>query len=132
MTSEESLLQFLQKHPQINDLDLREVHLTSGSWDSIFEHLSESRALKSLRLSNLWADRLVNLAPKDGSYDWREYQNRCWSFSCFGGEMVHTREFNHDELGAALKFAPPPSGRQLGSPLVLNWIKSRSFHYRAP
>jgi hypothetical protein len=132
ITSEESLLQFLQKHPQITKLDLREVHLTSGSWDSIFKHLSESRALKSLRLSNLWTENLVNLAPKDGGYDQEEHRRRYWSFPCFGGEMVHTREFNHDELRTALKFAPRPGGRQLGSALVMHWWKSSFAQYGAP
>jgi hypothetical protein len=132
ITNEESLLQFLQKHPQITQLDLREINLTSGSWDSIFKHLSESPALKSLRLSSLWAENLVNLAPKDGGYDQSEHRKRYWSFPCFGGEMVHTREFSHDELRTALKFAPRPSGRQLGSYYVMHWMNSKEALYGPP
>ncbi|KAL2013888.1 hypothetical protein VTN00DRAFT_1413 [Thermoascus crustaceus] len=101
--SEESMLQFLENHPRINHLDLREMTITSGSWEPIFKYLgSRMTALTRLRLSNLRDENksLRNLNPvwEEGSGA-ADYSS---SYPCGGGLMVHTREFDVDDFKKGL------------------------------
>lgn len=52
--TEDSLLKFINKHPKINHLDIREMHLTSGKWIRVIQRLFQMSALSRLSLSNLW------------------------------------------------------------------------------
>ncbi|RAK76516.1 leucine-rich repeat domain-containing protein [Aspergillus fijiensis CBS 313.89] len=56
----ESLLLFLQRHPNLRSLSLHECHLTSGSWTPIFTHLQSMPRLETLSLSNLFGKHMQN------------------------------------------------------------------------
>lgn len=132
--SEESMLQFLENHPRINQLDLREMTLTSGSWEPIFKHLgSRMPALTRLRLSSLRDEneslRNLNSVWEEGSGA-ADYSS---SYPCGGGlRMVHTREFDADDLKKGLEFKPCTPGRALGSPQLRRWLMSRQAEYCPP
>jgi hypothetical protein len=129
-TTAESLLSFLEKHPKINDLDLREVRLTTGSWEPIFAHLSGMLALTKLRMSNLrdMNGRLFSLFPASG-YTSEELQAKFWSYPCLDGNMVHTMEFGAKEIKKGLKFLPTPQERPMGSPWFMSWMESTKGMY---
>ncbi|OJK01245.1 hypothetical protein ASPACDRAFT_58970 [Aspergillus aculeatus ATCC 16872] len=55
-----SLLLFLQKHPTLRSLTLRECFLTSGSWTPILTHLQSLPRLETLSLSNLFGKHMQN------------------------------------------------------------------------
>jgi hypothetical protein len=131
VATENSLLQFLRKHPMLTDATFCEVHLTSGAWNLVFEQLCRMPNLKRLYLSNLWGPQLVNLEPIDGFED-AEDSYRLWWFPCFGGKLVHTNEFGREELDKGLKFKPRPKGRQLGSAQFAHWRQSRESLYGPP
>lgn len=141
--STESMLQFLENHPRIKHLDLRQVTLTSGSWEPIFEYLGSSRmpALTRLYLSGLYQNVsnypwLVNLKPvweegSDGGKD--DYQRlRLTTFLCLGGSrFVHTREFDADEIKRGLEIQPVIDRHLLGAPYY-RWEFSRREEYGPP
>jgi hypothetical protein len=55
--SEESLLKFIDNHPNISHLDIREMGLKSGSWTTVIRQICQMPALTRLHLSNLWDER---------------------------------------------------------------------------
>lgn len=131
--TEETMLQFLKKYPQITHLTLGEINLVSGSWAPILEYLSnEMPALISLRLSNLWRrGNVMNLDPV-----WSEPSRKLPRslYYPFGGgwKMVHTMEFDAADLKRGLDFRPRPGGRALGSGPLMRWRKSRYAEYGCP
>jgi hypothetical protein len=137
-TTEQSLLQFLTNHPRINHLDLREICLTSGSWEAIFEYVSAMPNLRRLRLSNLWDNdgMLTNLYPVRKEHFDREADLRNVHptfFSCVGDSLVHTREFDvHDLKEKGLKFRPRVDGRPRGSLQFMLWMQARDAEYGPP
>ncbi|PGH23553.1 hypothetical protein AJ80_02333 [Polytolypa hystricis UAMH7299] len=123
-----SLLQFLTNHPNIENLELSNMWLMrcrETDWDPIIAHLDKKMPrLKQLRLSNLMGySRPWNLLPIGES--WMEeramYEQRWWGLQCGGGLLVHTREFDEEELRQGLRFWPRPNGVMLGSPQVMRW-----------
>ncbi|KAL8922495.1 MAG: hypothetical protein Q9172_003540 [Xanthocarpia lactea] len=124
---EASLLKFLRAHAKIERLELREIHLLSGSWSPILEHLVTMASLQHVTFHNLWRPEkgMLNLGPKDPSKsDWK-YDMKS-SFSCMGGHMVHTRTFSQKDIQSErFEFADRPAGRQKGSPQFHHWITER-------
>ena len=53
-SSEESLFKFIESHSTISDFNIREMELTSGSWENVIQRLLQMPALVRLSLSNLW------------------------------------------------------------------------------
>ncbi|KAF2816123.1 uncharacterized protein BDZ99DRAFT_129374 [Mytilinidion resinicola] len=133
-TTAESLLLFLEKHPKLNHFELREVRLTTGTWEAIFSHLSGMPALTKLRMSNLRSGgngMLFNLQPPT-KYDYKEFQQKRWSYPCMDGDMVHTLELGAEEIKRGLKFRARPQERQLGSPWFMMWMESTKGLYGPP
>ncbi|KAJ5670444.1 uncharacterized protein N7477_005807 [Penicillium maclennaniae] len=139
----ESILLFLQKHPDLRSFTLHECTLTTGSWTPIFSHLDQSMPrLDDLSFSNLYGkhrqeedgkqevDGMVNLQPI-----WDTDQPPLWkSFSTGGGRQVHTRSFNREELKKGLVFRPliRGRGRPKGSLEFMRWRDSRRALYGPP
>ena len=139
--SEPSLLKFFRVHDAISTFEMSEIHLTSGSYSPIFAHLCTLPHLQSVTLHNLWAPRtgLLSLAPKNrpiehnpsfvGSFT----NNQNCSYRCVDGTMVHTRKFSREEIqGERFEFAKGPSGRQMGSPQFMAWMRTRQAEYGPP
>lgn len=147
--TEKSLLSFLEKHPTIQKLDLEEIHMMDGSWTPIFDHLgTQMPSLTDVRLSTIWSrvdqrpqratghidteeedmepPRLLNLCP---TWAPKNSTDRGAGYPCRGGRLIHTREFNAEELRKGLRFRPRPSGRSLGSPDVMRWMRRRRALY---
>jgi hypothetical protein len=55
--SEESLLKFIDNHPNISHLDIREMGLKHGSWTTVIQRICQMPVLSRLHLSNLWDER---------------------------------------------------------------------------
>ncbi|KAL8913213.1 MAG: hypothetical protein Q9171_001927 [Xanthocarpia ochracea] len=131
---EASLLKFLRAHAKIERLELREIHLLSGSWSPILEHLVTMPSLQHVAFHNLWrpGQGMLSLGPKDPSRsDWKDDMNS--SFPCMGGRMVHTRTFSQKEIQSErFEFADGPAGRQLGSPQFHHWITERGAECGPP
>ncbi|KLJ08190.1 hypothetical protein EMPG_09958 [Blastomyces silverae] len=131
-----ALLQFLANHPFITHLDLREIHLTSGSWEPVIDHLdSKMPALTRLRLSNLWTNQILNLRPIwETKFDEMNYlKPNPISYPCHGGLVVHTWDFKEHDLKKRLKFYPTtPGDVPLGSPGRFHWLHSRLLEYGPP
>ncbi|ODM16736.1 hypothetical protein SI65_07701 [Aspergillus cristatus] len=145
--TEKSLLSFLEKHPTIQRLDLEEIHMMDGPWTPIFDHLSTQMPdLADLRLSTIWGrvdqrsqsaanteendiepPRLLNLCP---AWAPQTPTDRGAGYPCRGGWLTHTREFSAEELRKGLRFRPQPSGRSLGSPNVMQWMRRRRALYK--
>ncbi|PIG82869.1 hypothetical protein AARAC_003153 [Aspergillus arachidicola] len=157
----ESILLFLQKHPDLTSFTLHECTLTTGSWTPIFSHLDQSMSrLENLSLSNLSGKHMQNMnyAPRtahqhpnetaqeeqdgqevDGLVNlqpiWDTDRPPRWScFSAAGGTYVHTRSFTREELEKGLVFRPLRRGigRAKGSMELMWWRKSRSALYGPP
>ncbi|KAB8211894.1 hypothetical protein BDV34DRAFT_184428 [Aspergillus parasiticus] len=157
----ESILLFLQKHPDLTSFTLHECTLTTGSWTPIFSHLDQSMSrLENLSLSNLSGKHMQNMnyAPRtahqhpnetaqeeqggqevDGLVNlqpiWDTDRPPRWScFSAAGGTYVHTRSFTREELEKGLVFRPLRRGigRAKGSMELMRWRKSRSALYGPP
>ncbi|KAL8855445.1 MAG: hypothetical protein Q9178_007915 [Gyalolechia marmorata] len=131
---EASLLKFLRAHAKIERLELREIHLLSGSWSPILEHLVTMPSLQHVTFHNLWRpeEGMLNLGPKDPSQsDWKYDMES--SFSCMSGRMVHTRSFSQKDIQSErFEFADKPAGRPKGSPQVHRWITERSAECGPP
>lgn len=144
----ESILLFLQKHPNLNSFTLHECTLTAGSWPPIFSQLDQSMPnLESVSFSNLYGEcvqegeqeeeedrkkhyEMVNLQPT-----WDTEQPLRWnSFEKGPGRHVHTRTFDREELKKGLVFPPliKGRGRAKGSPELLRWINTRRALYAPP
>ncbi|KAI4148947.1 MAG: hypothetical protein L6R39_002645 [Caloplaca ligustica] len=135
---ETSMLRFLRAHDTIETLEMREVHLVSGSWQPIFAHLCTMPSLQLVTLQNIWAPGtgMVSLASKHGSQeadDGHPLWARKESFPCLGDELVHTRSFSRAGFEKErFVFAQRPTGRQLGSPAFHRWLTSRQSEYGPP
>ncbi|OOQ86282.1 hypothetical protein PEBR_22805 [Penicillium brasilianum] len=144
----ESILLFLQKHPNLNSFTLHECTLTAGSWPPIFSQLDQSMPnLESVSFSNLYGEcvqegeqeegedrkkhyEMVNLQPT-----WDIEQPLRWnSFEKGPGRQVHTRTFDREELKKGLVFPPliKRRGRAKGSAELLRWINTRRALYAPP
>lgn len=146
--NEESILLFLQKHPNLHSFTLQECTLTNGSWPPIFSHLDQSMPnLESVSFSNLYGKcvqegeqgegedmkkhyEMVNLQPT-----WDTERPLRWnSFTKGRGRHVHTRSFYREELKKGLVFPPliKRRGRAKGSAELLHWIDTRRALYAPP
>lgn len=129
--SGESLLQFLSNHPQITDLTLNQISLTSEeTWQPIFEHLvsRKSPPLKRLHLSTLKSShQMINLHPT-----WEEHSKELEENSQSQIYFVHTKEFRADEIQRGLEFRPMPVGWMQGSPGSYTWMQSLNKEYGPP
>lgn len=144
----ESILLFLQKHPNLHSFTLHECEMTTGSWPPIFAHLSQSMPkLESVSFSNLWGKcgmewqqegeegkqehvEMVNLQPI-----WDTDEPPIWdSFTKGPGIQVHTRTFNREDLKKGLVFPRLVKlpGRAKGSPERMRWMNIRRELYGAP
>lgn len=131
----ESILLFLQKHPNLRELTLHECHLTSGSWAFIFSHLEQSMPrLENVNFSGLYGKHMQDLKHAKAKYrllwdnepegpqevDGMVNLDPIWaddrityetSFPGSKGTYVHTRSFNREELSKGLVFRPMRGGR---------------------
>jgi hypothetical protein len=144
----ESILLFLQNHPNLRSFTLHECDMTTGSWPPIFAHLSQSMPkLESVSFSNLWGKcgmewepegeegkqehvEMVNLQPI-----WDTDKPPLWdSFTKGPGRQVHTRTFNREDLKKGLVFPRlyKLPGRAKGSPEHMRWNNIRRELYGAP
>jgi hypothetical protein len=131
---EESLRQFLHRHSSTRELELVEIRLGEhGNWGTVLSSIkADLKELQSLRLSSLWASRLMNLEPVWESTVLKE-KLREWSFPYGGGRrMVHTLELDGEDLQREWEFRGPPGGRPLGSPQSYRWRLMRSAAYGPP
>lgn len=158
----ESILLFLQKHPDLRSFTLHECTLTTGSWTPIFAHLEQSMPrLENLSFSNLYGKHMQHPshAPSvahprsndeeqkeeggkqevDGMVNlhpiWDAGQPPRWqSFTTPAGRQLHTRSFNREDLKKGLMFRPSSyeRGRPKGSPELMLWINSRRALYGPP
>jgi len=55
--TEQSLLKFIENHPKISHLDIREMRLQSGSWATVIKRICQMPVLSRLHLSNIWDER---------------------------------------------------------------------------
>ncbi|KAK2608233.1 hypothetical protein N8I77_006857 [Diaporthe amygdali] len=129
-----SLLLFLRNHPTITHIDLREIHVTGGTWEPILKHFRCMPKLAMLHLENLWSgsEHLLNLLPKDPVLQDSErvpgnfYPTR-------HGAMVHTRDIGAEELKKGLDFVKSRgSSRGKGSRHLMQWIQKRKLDYGPP
>ncbi|KAI4271489.1 MAG: hypothetical protein LQ337_005969 [Flavoplaca oasis] len=131
---EASLLKFLRAHPNIERLELREMHLTTGSWSPVLDLLLTMSSLQEVTFHNLWKPEagMLHLGPNDPSKsDWEGDGNS--SFACMGGVMVHTRTFSRKDIqNERFEFADKPDGRQYGSPQFHRWITAREVECGPP
>ncbi|KAI9927231.1 hypothetical protein ASPWEDRAFT_122152 [Aspergillus wentii DTO 134E9] len=138
--SEDSLLKFLSKHPKIDDLHLGGVHLTSGSWKTIFAYLGENMpALKRLYVSSIYANnKLVNLISIHGTdqFDNINYKNYAHPnyFSAVPQAIVHTAVFDEERIkkGFELDDRKPAEGEWFGSPGLAMWQQMYRANYGCP
>ncbi|KAE8151528.1 hypothetical protein BDV25DRAFT_128696 [Aspergillus avenaceus] len=157
----ESILLFLQKHPDLRSLTLHQCTLTSGSWTPIFSYIHQSMSrLKTLSLSNLYGKHMQNHKytlgggfqdsnDREGEEDderegdgmvnlvpiWDNNPPPFWNrFITAGGTCVHTRDFTGEEIQEGLVFRPlrQARGRAKGSIEVTRWRKSTQAMYGAP
>ncbi|KAK0120828.1 hypothetical protein ONS96_011029 [Cadophora gregata f. sp. sojae] len=132
--SEQSLAKFIDNHQTISDLTIDEMNLTSGSWERVIKHIAQLPNLSKLRLSNLFNERGVfNLLSKDRRDDESPCKRPGDSYRCLRGVKRHTRAFGPAEI-QRLKNGPEfdntDTGRGLGSPELMRWMKMREFEYR--
>jgi hypothetical protein len=161
MAKEESILLFLQKHPNLRSFTLHECNLTTGSWPPVFSHLEqEMLRLENLSLSNLYGKHTQDLnylrrVADPNSNDEQEEEGgeqevdgmvnlqpiwdsarppRWTTFSYFRGRLTHTRSFNREELKKGLVFWPiiRTRGRSKGCPDSMRWGITRRALYGPP
>lgn len=125
------LLQFLTNHPQITDLTLNQISLTSGkTWQQIFEHLVSRKTppLERLHLSTLKSSQqMINLHPT-----WEEHSKELEENSLSQIFFVHTKEFRADEIQRGLEFRPMPVDLMQGSSGSYMWMHSLNKEYGPP
>jgi hypothetical protein len=151
--SEDSLLKFIDNHPKINHLDIREMQLTSGKWTRVIQRLCQMPALSRLSLSNLYGEhnifncmsdpsikfgrltltcsRLV-LSKTDDKDTKSQYTKMGCAYACVGGTKVHTREFDRETLESlrgGLDFVDADIGPPLGTIQLHQWLNKRQFQY---
>lgn len=158
----ESILLFLQKHPNIFSFTLQECTLTSGSWAPIFSHLEKSMPrLEKLSLSNLYGNHMQNpkhafkthcleQRAKDAEQQEGDQEvyglvnlqpiwdtnriSRRTSFPTAQGRFVHTRSFSRADVEKGMVFYPIIKGRgePFNSPELMQWIADRRAVYGPP
>lgn len=112
---EASLLTFLRNHNAIVTLEMREIHLVSGSWTPVFAHMCTLPYLKKVTLQDIWTPekRKISLASKYQSQEINRVTAH--SYPCGDGTMVHTRTFSQDEIRKEqFEFGRTPEKRQRG------------------
>lgn len=134
-TTETLLLQFLDNHENLRFLELRYIALRTDNWDSIFRRFSYMPRLQELRLRDLYAGRVVNLAPKDEAAFRRElpfwhnpdsYELRAAiSVSHIGEVLIYTRQFDRSDLERGLEFSTRDLGPPHQSPQYGKWFSER-------
>ncbi|KAL8716227.1 MAG: hypothetical protein Q9220_000132 [cf. Caloplaca sp. 1 TL-2023] len=128
-----SLHAFLNAHVSIETLEMRQIHLRSGSWRGIFNRLCRMPALQRVALSNIWGQRLINLMPEKenelpSSRNWTADAN-CW-LNCIGGKLLHTRTMSREEIvKEQFHFAERPAGRPFGSLQNDTWSARTRVEY---
>ncbi|KAG6354907.1 hypothetical protein INS49_003988 [Diaporthe citri] len=133
-TTPNSLLLFLRTHPDLTHIDLREVHVSGGTWDPILKHFQSMLNLAELHLENLWSgsEHLLNLQPRNPVYDDEERVLGCY-FPTRNGTMVHTRDISVEEIKNGLEFVKSRgSSRGKGSRHLMKWIQQRKIDYGPP
>ncbi|KAI3393598.1 hypothetical protein diail_3902 [Diaporthe ilicicola] len=128
------ILIFLRNHRELTRIDLREVHVTGGTWDPILKHIQSMSKLEELHLENLWcsSEHLLNLMPKNVVFDDGDRVSGR-SHPIKNGWMVHTRDISMEELRQGLDFVKSRgSSRGKGSQLLMRWIKKRKADYGPP
>lgn len=132
-TSEDALLRFLRCHPNIEALDLRDVHLVGANWEKTLSHFPKMRHLQNLHLENLWStsERLLNLEPVDPIFD-DGLRGPGHSFPARRGTMVHTRDISMEEIRAGLVFKQLTGAHGKGSRSLMGWMKHRRLMYGPP
>jgi len=139
--TESSLLQLLDNHPQLRNLELRYISLIGGDWAPIFSRLSKMPLLKMLHLSSLFSNRrLVNLAPENEEAfereipSWKHDDNlqKKISFPCSRAVLVFSREFGPESLRQGLVFTTEERGIHLPSPQLHSWISSIKLEFGDP
>ena len=134
---EESLLRFLDAHNSLVTLELHEIHMISGSWPRILAYLCTLPALQQVTLSNIWAGKLLNLAPRENGSGssacrrWTKNPDDC--LDCIGGHLLHTRTFSREEIQRErFAFANGPSGPPAGSLQNSIWMNKLREEYGPP
>lgn len=133
-TTPNSLLLFLQNHPGLTHIDLREVHVSGGTWEAILKHFQTMPSLTKLHLENLWSgsEHLLNLQPQNSIYD-DEKRIPGHYFPTRHGTMVHTRDISVEEIKDGLEFVKSRgSSRGKGSRHLMKWIQQRKIDYGPP
>lgn len=129
-----SLLLFLRNHPDLTQIDLREVHVSGGTWEPILKHFQTMPRLTKLHLENLWSgsEHLLNLQPQNSMYD-DEKKIPGHYFPTRHGTMVHTRDISVEEIKDGLDFVKSRgSSRGKGSRHLMKWIQQRKIDYGPP
>lgn len=123
-TTQEGMLNFLERCEQLEYLTLRGIWLTSGTWLPVVAYFQNMTQLEEVTLSAL-SDQgagTFNLAPR-GKKKWPArlnlYSN---SYSCIGGLRVHTRTFTKAELRRKIYFQDKTLGPARGDPRVHNHL----------
>lgn len=132
--SPSSVLLFLRNHPDLTRVDLREVHITGGTWEPILRHLESMPKLAELHLENLWSgsEHLLNLLHKNPAFDDGK-RGYGYSYPIKNGAMVHTRDIGVVELKEGLSFVKSRgSSRGKGSRYLMKWIQQRKIDYGPP
>lgn len=135
-TTHDALLLFLCNHPEITDLDFREVHITGGSWHTILKHFQSMHKLSRLHLENLWSgsQHLLDLEPTNPIFDdgVRDVSN---SYPTKDGSMIHTRDITVEELrqdGGINLIKTRGRRRGRGSRALMAWMRERRRAYGPP
>lgn len=135
-TTHDALLRFLRNHRDIEVLDLREVRVSGGTWETILPQLQHMRKLSKLHLENLWsgAEHLLNLEPANPAFD-DGRRGPGFSYKTKHGVLVHTRDIAVEELRqkGGLRFLTIPGrSRGQGSKALMGWMVERVQMYGPP
>lgn len=135
-TTHDALLLFLRNHPDLTDLDLREIHMSGGSWASILKHFQSMHKLSRLHLENLWsgAKNPLNLKPANPVFD-DSKRGHGYSYPTKNGSLVHTRDIGAEELRqeGGLSFVKITGrSRGKGSKALMSWMTDRRREYGPP
>lgn len=133
-TTPNSLLLFLRNHADLTHIDLREVHVSGGTWEPILKHFQSMPNLAHLHLENIWSgsEHLLNLQPTNPVYASEERITGHW-YPTRHGMMLHTRDIGSEEIRDGLDFVKSRgSSRGKGSRHLMRWIKQRKVDYGPP
>lgn len=119
---EPSLLQFLQKSPNIQKLKADYVHLTKGQWQPVISHLYEMLQLEEVKLGSLMQHGSMVDLTFEGEED--EEEDSIHHIDFLHETLLNARTLRKDDLSRNLVLAAQKDCF-FGSPEV-----SRSSHYR--